>query len=506
MSNLSHEVRLIAFYLPQYHPIPENDNWWGKGFTEWTNVTKAKPLFPGHYQPHLPSDLGFYDLRLPEVRQAQADLAKAHGIYGFCYYHYWFHGNQLLEKPFDEVLLSGQPDFPFCLCWPNENWTRTWDGLDREILIEQKYSEEDDRAHIHWLAKAFADKRYIRVDGKPLFIIYRASKLPNPFKTTLVWREEAQKLGIGDLFLCCVQRTLMDRSDPVEIGFDAAMEFQPDLLYLGPPLAPIHQSKLWRFGPSLDLVNPAYVQNSIYDYSSLIQIALSKPEPSYTYFPCVMPAWDNSARRNKQALIFTGSRPELYEFWLRTVIQRINKNPSKPGLVFINAWNEWAEGNHLEPCQRWGSSYLEATLKALKSDTSVIEENLLCYQIKEIFRLREINLITFPDWNQSDEILYKQLERLVLWISNHPNRAKMTLILAAKDFPAERISAMLTSVVSYLVLEKGFEVSSQVEISLASNLSPLHWQVLLAQLQQWIRLKTEDTHTAFDLGVHRLLN
>src|SRR5215475_4957626 len=180
--------RLVAFYLPQYHPIPENDEWWGTGFTEWTNVVSAKPVFAGHYQPHLPADLGFYDLRLPEVRQAQADLARNHGIHGFCYYHYWFQGRRLLRRPFDEVLRSGQPDFPFCLCWANENWTRVWDGSDKKLLIEQTYSADDDLAHIRWLAPAFRDPRHIRVEGKPLFLVYRARKLPDPLRTTSLWR------------------------------------------------------------------------------------------------------------------------------------------------------------------------------------------------------------------------------------------------------------------------------------------------------------------------------
>ncbi|MDJ0634982.1 MAG: glycoside hydrolase family 99-like domain-containing protein [Xenococcaceae cyanobacterium MO_188.B29] len=195
---MNNNIKAIAFYLPQYHPIPENDKWWGKGFTEWTSVAKAKPLFKDHYQPHLPADLGFYDLRLPEVRQAQADLAREYGIYGFCYYHYWFNGKRLLERPFNEVLESGKPDFPFCLCWANENWTRRWDGQDREILIEQKYSVVDDREHIKSLISAFKDPRYIKIDGKPLFLIYRVNSLPDPSLTQKIWREEVDVVKVCD--------------------------------------------------------------------------------------------------------------------------------------------------------------------------------------------------------------------------------------------------------------------------------------------------------------------
>src|SRR5262249_26983694 len=194
-------VRAIAFHLPQFHPIPENDKWWGKGFTEWTNVVKAKPLFPGHYQPHLPADLGFYDLRLPEARAAQAELAADYGIYGFCYFHYWFHGRQLLERPVNEILRTGEPDFPFCLCWANESWSRPWDGGEKEILIEQCYSEADDLAHIRALLPFFLDERYIRVMGCPFFGVYRASKLPDPQRTTDLWRREAVRAGLKGLFL-----------------------------------------------------------------------------------------------------------------------------------------------------------------------------------------------------------------------------------------------------------------------------------------------------------------
>lgn len=357
------DVKAIAFYLPQYHPIPENDAWWGKGFTEWTNVTKAKPQFFGHYQPHLPADLGFYDLRLPEARQAQADLAKSYGIYGFCYYHYWFNGTRLLERPFNEVLASGIPDFPFCLCWANENWTRRWDGFEQNILIEQVYSEEDDKAHLQWLATAFQDPRYIRINGKPLFLVYRASKIPDPLETAKIWREEAYRLGIGDIFLCKVESFPDEQGDPTLIGFDASVEFQPDWMRLGWPL---QRGRRWQLARKLRLAEQAYAENNIYDYSIMVEYMLAKPIPNYQRFPCVTPSWDNTPRRQKDATILHNSTPEAYERWLRAIIQNTLSKEFIEKLVFINAWNEWGEGNHLEPCQKWAHAYLEATQRALK--------------------------------------------------------------------------------------------------------------------------------------------
>jgi len=358
-------VRLIAFYLPQFHPIPENDEWWGKGFTEWTNVTKAKPLFPGHYQPHLPADLGFYDLRLPEVRQAQADLAREYGIYGFCYYHYWFNGKRLLDRPFNEVLASGKPDFPFCLCWANENWTRTWDGFEKSVLMQQKYNEEDDRQHIQSLAKAFQDERYIRIEGKPLFLVYRALNLPEPLKTVSIWREEARKMGIGELFLCRVESFVNEHSDPTEIGFDAAVEFQPDWANTEFETYVPQHSILHRLARKLGKSKKEdFEYCRVLDYSSMIEKMLQRSKPPYKRFPCVVPSWDNSARRKNGGSILKDSTPELYEKWLKAVIELTPKTDQE-NFIFINGWNEWAEGNHLEPCQRWGHAYLEATRRAV---------------------------------------------------------------------------------------------------------------------------------------------
>ena len=356
--------KAIAFYLPQFHPIPENDRWWGRGFTEWTNVVQAKPLVPGHYQPHLPADLGFYDLRLPEIRQAQAELAKEHGLYGFCYYHYWFNGRRILERPFNEVLEAGKPDFPFCLCWANENWTRAWDGRSGDNLLEQHYSIEDDIAHIRWLVKAFRDERYIRVDGRPLFLVYRASYFPDPVQTTGVWREEAKKAGIGDIFLARVESMAGEYGiDPVATGFDAAVEFQPRWRDLGKPL----RRGFWgRMLAKIGIGN-AYMMHRFYDYGVIAERMIREKKPGYRRFPCVCPQWDNSPRRKRDAVILRNSTPELYGHWLEAAVQQSLQ--AENSVLFINAWNEWAEGNHLEPCRKWGRGYLEATKKVFERYT-----------------------------------------------------------------------------------------------------------------------------------------
>jgi lipopolysaccharide biosynthesis protein len=355
-------LRAIAFYLPQFHPIPENDEWWGQGFTEWRNVAKARPLFPGHYQPHLPGDLGFYDLRVPEVREAQASLARQHGISGFCYYHYWFNGRRVLERPFAEVLASGKPDFPFCLCWANENWTRVWDGGGKNVLLQQHYSAEDDLAHIRSLIPALADPRYIRVDGRPLLLVYRTELLPEPARTAERWRAEASKAGIGDLYLARVEN-FVSGIDPASIGFDAAVEFAP----LGAQVGKVKfRGTIHRLLARTGLLSRAYTENRVSTYRALMAGMLAKPDPEFKRFRCVTPMWDNTARRRTGANVYTGSTPELYETWLSVVARRtIAKLPPGERIVFVNAWNEWAEGCHLEPDLQWGHRYLEATKKAL---------------------------------------------------------------------------------------------------------------------------------------------
>jgi len=363
-------LRAIAFHLPQFHPIPENDEWWGKGFTEWTNVVKAEPRFKGHYQPQLPADLGFYDLRLPEARAAQAELAAGYGIYGFCYYHYWFNGRQVLERPVNDIWRSGEPDFPFCLCWANENWTRRWDGLDDEVLLEQKYGPADDLAHIRSLIPLFHDRRYIRVMDRPLLLVYRASKFPEPQRTTEIWKREAERAGLKGLFLVRVESADAEYGDPGSIGFDYSLEFQPRWSSLSS--SRIVRRKWWH-RRKLRTVEPAFCDNLICEYDALVRNTVTAPLRAYPRIPCVCPGWDNSPRRERNAVIFINSTPDKYESWLRESVNRLKTRLTPvdglgiapDSLIFINAWNEWAEGNHLEPCQRWGRKYLEATQRAL---------------------------------------------------------------------------------------------------------------------------------------------
>ena len=354
--------RIIAIYLPQYHPIPENDEWWGKGFTEWRNVVKAKPRFPGHYQPHLPSDLGFYDLRVPEVRIEQAKMARKHGIYGFCYYHYWFNGHLLLERPLEDMLISKEPNFPFMICWANENWTRAWDGGEKEILIEQKYNEEDDINHIHYLMKFFKDPRYIRINGKPVISIYRSTLLPNIENTIEIWRTEALKEEL-ELYVCRFESFGEDGKDYITKGIDAAIDFEP---HTG--MKEYYKFKKYAnfFKRGINKVFRSIIGQNILpiieDYRKYIRFQIKRIKPSYKQYPCVTPMWDNSARRKNTFFAFHGSTPELFGIWLKNVIDKFIPYSDDENFIFINAWNEWAEGNHLEPCIKWEDRYLKEVL------------------------------------------------------------------------------------------------------------------------------------------------
>lgn len=356
--------RLIAFYLPQFHPIPENDAWWGKGFTEWSNVGKSVPLFKGHYQPHIPADLGFYDLRVPETRIAQAELAAQYGIEAFCYWHYWFEGRRLLERPFNEVLKSGAPNFRFCLAWANESWSRRWLGEEKEILIKQGYSDQDDLNHIHWLMEAFADPRYVRVNNRPLFMIYRPTDLPNPNKTMDVFRKECVRAGMPEPYLIGANAH-SSAVDSKTLGFDATLAFKPEL---GALPGFMDDRATWRkfrrnlkFGarsPKLKLYG--------YGYAQKVMAAVRRPFPM---IPTVLVGWDNTPRRGENAIIVTNSDPDIFERVLAGVVDSVQDQPAGERLVFVNAWNEWAEGNHLEPDLRFGHAFLERVRRVNTSGT-----------------------------------------------------------------------------------------------------------------------------------------
>jgi lipopolysaccharide biosynthesis protein len=363
--SVAQKPRFIAFYLPQFYPTPYNDEWWGRGFTEWTNVTRAKPRFRGHYQPHLPADLGFYDLRVSETREAQASLAREYGIHGFCYYHYWFNGRRLLERPLDEVLALGRPDFPLCICWANENWTRTWGGTDRSVLVNQHYSFEDDLNHIRSLLPIFRDRRYIRVEGKPLLLVYRVESLPYPERTAEIWRNEITKHGFDGLYLVSVESNFGPVAvNPSDMGFDAALQFEPNRAHLFTTSVHLKISRhIKRF---------IQVDNRV-SYDFMFRQWLRQATPNYRRFNCVMPMWDNTSRAaGTGAMIYHGSTPQVYQLWLKAAVCRTQPDNDQIRWVFINAWNEWAEGCHLEPCQKWGRSYLEATREVYNDNIPMI--------------------------------------------------------------------------------------------------------------------------------------
>ena len=357
--------RLIAINLPQFHPFKENDEWWGKGFTEWTNVAKARPRFKGHYQPHLPADTGFYDLRLPEARQMQADMARQYGIYGFCYYHYWFNGKQLMERPVNEILSSGKPDFPFMLCWANENWTRSWDGQNNNVLIKQEYSYDDDINHIRYLCEnVFNDPRYIRVYGKPFFVVYRPYWIPDAKKTIETWRKIAASYNI-ELYLGFMQSGEKGNQYFLDSGFDIAIDFQPKTSYTK------STHKQWWRDPntyknlfiSKILKRPIPPKPKIIEYNDYTKDMMHKQKNSRE-FPGITPGWDNSPRRpNDDFFALINSTPEIYGKWLRYLLDSFTPFSPEENFIFINAWNEWGEGNHLEPDQKWGRAFLEETLK-----------------------------------------------------------------------------------------------------------------------------------------------
>jgi len=376
--------RAIAFYLPQFYPIPENDAWWGQGFTEWTNVTRARPLFRGHYQPNLPGDLGFYDLRVPEVREAQAELARSHGLEGFCYWHYWFgNGKRILERVFSEVLETGKTDFPFCLCWANESWSGVWHGAADRILIEQQYPGiYDDERHFQTVLPAFRDRRYICVEGKPLFLIYKPSLIPNPAEFSALWKKMAVDHGLPGLHLV----GMAHHREPLWDGFDACIS--------GAPIVEIDRMPngiMRRIGnrisrqifrrPSLDaLMRDLCGIPRNRKYGDFANSCFTEPIPECEY-PVVVPNWDNTPRSGINGVVLTDSSPQAFAALLRRACRLVKSRKPQRRIIFIKSWNEWAEGNYLEPDLRFGSDYLLSIKGVIESESKEerasegIEEN-----------------------------------------------------------------------------------------------------------------------------------
>ena len=358
-AKIKENIRLIAFYLPQFHPTLENDKWWGKGFTEWTNVAKSVPLFDGHYQPHLPADLGFYDLRLRETRLEQIKLAKKYGIDGFCYHYYWFSGRRVLNKPLDAMFADPECDMPYCLCWANENWTRRWDGAQHEVLIEQKYLPGDDINFIKSIVPYFQDSRYIRINGAPLLIVYEPQNIPDVSKTVSNWRSYCKSQGIDNV--CLVASLIHGNQEYKKYGFDAGVEFPP------------HNANVENVNSDINFHSPYY--GYTLPYQKLAQYFLDrKYGRGDNVFRAVCPSWDNAARTGSRAVILLDGTPENYEYWLSESIKRTERDfPSEDRIVFITAWNEWAEGCHLEPDRRHGLEFLEATDRAKRGNSTLTE-------------------------------------------------------------------------------------------------------------------------------------
>lgn len=378
------DPRLMAFYLPQFHPVEINNNIWGKGFTEWTNVTSGVPRFIGHQQPILPSDLGFYDLRNENTIKEQIDLAKKYGIYGFCFYYYWFSGNRILERPLQSFLNHQEWDFSFTICWANENWTKRWDGRDDEVIIAQEYRKTDPLDFIKDVAPILNDPRYVQEEGKPILLVYRASELKEPNKYVQVWRDYFRKKYKKELQLVSVLS--FDDKDPSKYGFDAALDFAPLTTFFKHDIFP--SSRL----PFLNVNNRLLDQNfqgTVMDYRSIALNPKLHETFNFPTYKSTMPSWDNDSRKKGKGFVFYGSNPDIYATWLNRTI-RLEQNKIKP-LIFINAWNEWAEGTMLEPSQHLGHAVLKRTVEVL-SMYSNNKKNVDKFPAYGIKRTRNTNL------------------------------------------------------------------------------------------------------------------
>lgn len=365
------KARVIAMYLPQYHPIPENNDVWGKGFTEWNNVAKARPLFRGHHQPNIPADLGFYDLRLPEIREQQAQLAREAGVEGFMYWHYWFgNGKRLLERPFNEVLESGKPDFPFCLGWANHDWkTSTWTTMGNlqknHMICKQEYLGDDDYImHFNYCLKAFKDPRYIKVDGKPFFLLYDAKALPDSHHFFDLWNKLARENDFpGIHFVGINEANDPDYKNVLSRGYNAVSH--------GGVWDPLQKIKGYykmviekKIRDKVDWLAPI----DKYKYKDFIKYTFNETDKQENIYPNIIPGWDRSPRSGKKAQIVYGSTPELWKKHVQEAVDLVKNKEDEHKIIILRSWNEWGEGNYVEPDERWGTAYLDVLREILFSN------------------------------------------------------------------------------------------------------------------------------------------
>lgn len=362
----NNKPKVVALYLPQYHPTPDNDLWWGEGFTEWTNVAKAKKLYRNHYQPRIPANLGFYDLRLPDVRERQVEMAKRAGVSAFCYYHYWFgNGKEELERPFKEVVASGKPDFPFCLCWANEPWySKMWnqDGsVEKKLLVDQIYpGKEDNEQHFNSLLTAFKDNRYFKLHGKPVFMIYKPLNFSGCKEFIKQWNELAKANGLEGFFFighCQNPQSKQDIDKVLNIGFDAVNVLRMDNYCFGSKNF-LNRAKNYLFHR---LMNRPYIN----DYAKYLHRFVGEEDKKINIYPTLVPNWDHTPRSGRGGYLYENCEPELFEKHCRMVINEVKDKPEEDRVIFLKSWNEWGEGNYMEPDLRYGFGYIDALQRAL---------------------------------------------------------------------------------------------------------------------------------------------
>ena len=422
--------RVFAFYLPQFHPIAENNWAHGTGFTEWTNVIKAEPLFPGHYQPRIPGELGYYDLRSLDVMKAQIDLALKHGISGFCFYYYYFQGKKLLYKPIENYIKS-DIKAPFFFLWANENWSKRWDGGDKEVIIAQNHSPEDDILFIQELITTFQDERYEKVDGKPILMVYKSHLFPDINTSTDIWREEAKRHGFPGLYLVMVDDWSQEPTHPRALGFDAAYEI---------PGNTIPENVLSDHIAASDL--PKDFEGRIVDYRKFASFHTGRPLPEYRRHRTVMLPWDNTPRYASRAIVHVNTENDAYRIWLtQAMLDTYRYRTPDERIVFLHSWNEWCEGTYVEPDGRNGRRYLEETKAAIDDVRDILALDPTGTASRALATLRRVA-------REKDEGAFRVVQAAKIQTRHIFNELQQTRATLTKELESERThrSALLKSI------------------------------------------------------------